>query len=107
MKRLTALASALVLALSGTISGCATQPSCNKPECAKDAAITADVQARFADYPALQAPNNVRVRTVDRVVYLSGVVDTEFERRLAESVAEKAEGIARVVNTIGVQNVSR
>ena len=106
MKRLIALAPALVLALS-MLAGCATQPSCNKPECAKDATITADVRERFADYPALQPPNNVRVRTIDGVVYLSGVVDTEFERRLAESVAEKAVGPGKVVNTLGVNNTSR
>jgi osmotically-inducible protein OsmY len=106
MKRLIALAPALVLALS-MLAGCATQPSCSKPECAKDATITADVQARFADYPVLQPPNNVRVRTVDGVVYLSGVVDTEFERRLAESVAAQAAGSPRIVNTISVNNISR
>ena len=107
MKRLMSRGPALVLVLSGTLAGCATQPACTKPECANDAKITADVRERFADYPALQAPNNVRVRTVDGVVYLSGIVDTEFERQLAESVAEKAAGMHRVINTIGVNNTSR
>jgi osmotically-inducible protein OsmY len=107
MKSILALASTLALALSGPLAGCAGQPACTKPECAKDAAITADVRARFKDYPALQPPNQLSVQTVDKVVYLSGVVDTEFERRLAESVAEQADGVTHVVNNLGVSNNSR
>jgi osmotically-inducible protein OsmY len=50
----------------------------------------------------LEPPNLLTVRTLDHVVYLSGVVDTDFERQMAESVALEAKGVARVVNSIGV-----
>jgi len=105
--RRVALVPALAVILIGAAAGCASQPACTTAECKDDAKITADVRERFKDYPALQPPNQVSVRTVNRVVYLSGVVDTEFERQLAESVAERADGASRVVNTLGVNNNSR
>ena len=50
--------------------------------CPGDAMITAKVQTRLQNYPALQPPNAVRVQTLDRVVYLYGLVDTDLERYL-------------------------
>jgi len=38
------------------------------------------------------------------VVYLNGIVDTDLEREMAESVAAGAGGVARVVNSIGLNN---
>jgi osmotically-inducible protein OsmY len=42
------------------------------------------------------------VQTLDHVVYLSGVVDTDLERQMAESVAREAPGVAKVINSIGL-----
>jgi osmotically-inducible protein OsmY len=42
------------------------------------------------------------VQTLNHVVYLNGVVDTDLERQMAESVAHEAEGVAKVVNSIGL-----
>jgi osmotically-inducible protein OsmY len=42
------------------------------------------------------------VQTLDHVVYLNGLVDTDLERQLAESVAAGAKGVTRVVNSIGL-----
>jgi osmotically-inducible protein OsmY len=39
---------------------------------------------------------------LDHVVYLSGLVDTDLERQMAESVAQEAKGVAKVVNSIGL-----
>ena len=55
------------------------------------------------NYPSLQAPNSVRVQTIDHVVYLYGQVDTELQRLMAQDVAQAVPGVRRVVNSIGLE----
>jgi osmotically-inducible protein OsmY len=95
-----ALAAALIL--SGSVEGCAAFDKCGFGGCPGDAKITADVQWLFEQHPALEPPNLLSVQTLDRVVYLNGLVDTDLERQLAESVAHEAPGVAKVVNSIGI-----
>jgi osmotically-inducible protein OsmY len=106
---------ALLVVLSGlgsivlTLSGCATFATfhkCGLTGCPADAAITADVTAQFARYPPLTV-NSVRIQTLDRVVYLTGLVDTDVERLLAVSIASDVSGVTRVVDSISVNNVGR
>jgi hyperosmotically inducible periplasmic protein len=102
----------LVLCVSSSLlngfllSGCAAFGKCSTDSCAADAAITANVTARLAHYPALGA-NSVRIQTLNQVVYLTGVVDTDVERFLAVSVADEVDGVKRVVDSISVDNVPR
>ena len=96
----------LVLLLA-CLTGCTTYRHCGLRGCPGDDAITARVAAQLQHYPALQAPNSVRVQTLDHVVYLYGLVDTDLERQLAESVAVEAAGGARVVDSIAVNNLGR
>jgi osmotically-inducible protein OsmY len=98
--QLTALAFALLLA--GALPGCAVYSKCGFRGCPGDAEITAQVRAMFGRYPALEPPNQVGVQTLDHVVYLSGVVNTDLERQMAESAAREVEGVKRVVNSIGL-----
>ena len=98
-------ASTLTLILTGVLPGCATYRSCGFRGCPGDAEITSQVQTQLEQYPALQAPNLIRARSLDHVVYLYGQVDTDLERQLAESVARKAAGGARVLDSIAVSNV--
>ena len=91
---------------TATLAGCATYRKCGLRGCPGDADITAKLQAQLDKHPALEAPNSVRARAVDHVVYLSGQVDTDLERELAESVAVEATGGARIVDSIAVSNVS-
>jgi osmotically-inducible protein OsmY len=98
---------AFALALLGALSGCATYRKCGLSGCPGDAPITTKVQAQLDQYPVLQAPNSVRVQTLDRVVYLYGQVDTDLERELAESVAIDAAGGVRVVDSIAVSNIGK
>ena len=58
-------------------------------------------------YPALQAPNLIRVQTTDHVVYLYGEVNTELERSTAESVARAVPGVTRVVDSISFDYAGR
>jgi osmotically-inducible protein OsmY len=89
--------------LSGVLPGCATtNPKCGADGCQGDAQITADVQALFDTYPALEPPNILTVQTADRIVFLNGLVATDLERDIAETVALRASGVAMVVNGIAV-----
>lgn len=92
---------ALILAVGG-LAGCATFTKCGWSGCPGDAQITANVQALLDRDPTLGPPNEVYVQTLDRVVYLNGVVDTPLEQRQAESVAREGAGATRVVNNIGL-----
>jgi len=96
---LCALAFALILAC---VSGCAAYQKCGFTGCPGDAEISAQVRALFERHPELEPPNLLDVQTVDHVVYLYGVVDTDFERLMAESVALQAPGVTKVVNSIGI-----
>jgi osmotically-inducible protein OsmY len=90
--------------------GCAvykTYEKCGFEGCPDDQRITRDVQALFRQHPALEPPNLIDVQTLDHVVYLNGLVNTDLERQLAESVAAGARGVARVVNSIGMSGGAR
>jgi osmotically-inducible protein OsmY len=97
----------LVLILVGALSGCATYRKCGLGGCPGDAQITAAVTELFHQYPELEPPNLIYVQTLDRVVYLTGQVNTEPERALAKSVALRATGVRRVVNSINLSYQGR
>jgi osmotically-inducible protein OsmY len=98
--RLYALAFTLVL--TGALPGCAAYKKCGFAGCPGDAEITAEVRALFDQHPVLKPPNLLEVQTLDHVVYLNGLVDTDTQRLMAESVAHQAKGVAKVVNSIGL-----
>jgi osmotically-inducible protein OsmY len=93
---------AFTIVLTGALSGCAVYRKCGFGGCPGDAEITVQVRALFDQHPALEPPNLLEVQTLDHVVYLTGVVDTDMERQMAESVAHEAKGVAKVVNSIGL-----
>jgi len=98
---------AMAIVWLAILPGCAayeTYEKCGFAGCPDDRRITQDVQALFNEHPALEPPNLIEVRTLDHVVYLSGLVDTDLERQMAETVAAGAQGVARVVNSIGLNN---
>jgi osmotically-inducible protein OsmY len=64
-------------------AGCASYRKCGLEGCPGDQQISADVNARFDRYPELQPPNIIRVQTLDRVVYLTGQVNTGLTRQFA------------------------
>jgi osmotically-inducible protein OsmY len=89
--------------LVSALTGCATYMRCGLAGCPGDAKITHNVQTLMAQYPALEAPNLIRVQTTDHVVYLYGEVNTELERSTAESVARAVPGVTRVVDSISFE----
>ena len=90
--------SALILA--GSPGACAVYRKCGFTGCPGDVQITAAVTARFNHYPVLEPPNLIYVQTLNRVVYLTGQVNTEAERDLAQTVALQVPGVKRVSNSI-------
>jgi len=93
------LAAAIVLA--APLGGCAAT-KCTTTSCEADGKITANVKALIAQHRDLGPPNTVHVDTRDGVVYLSGQVATDLQRRSAESVARQAAGVTTVINNIAL-----
>jgi osmotically-inducible protein OsmY len=90
--------------LLAALAGCADYAAYRKcgSACPGDEQIGAGVSARLAEHRELAAPNQVYVRTLDRVVYLNGQVATGLQREIAESVARGAPGVQRVVDNISI-----
>jgi osmotically-inducible protein OsmY len=86
------------------LGGCASIRHCGLEGCPQDREITARVRVLLDQHEALEAPNRVSVQTIDRVVYLTGLVETPYQKRLASSVAAQAAGVTRIVNSIGLEN---
>jgi hyperosmotically inducible protein len=87
------------LVLSGLFSGCALDRAlADDPD---DPKITADVEALIRRHPEVE--NTLYVSTYNHVVYLSGVVASGLESEEAEAVARQVPGVARVVNTVAVE----
>lgn len=100
--RRSSLLCAAFLVLAGALSACAAYKKCGLGGCPGDAEITAHVEALLNQHPALASPNQIKVQTLDHVVYLGGLVDTDLQRQMAESLARQAPGITTVVNSIGL-----
>jgi osmotically-inducible protein OsmY len=105
IRQLHALAVAVMV--TGVLSSCAVYRKCGFAGCLGDANMTRDVQALMSQYPALQAPNSIRVQTMNHVVYLYGEVNTGLERSTAESVAYAVPGVTRVVDSIALSYAGR
>ena len=88
-------------------SGCAVYEKCGFGGCPGDAEITGEVRARFEQHPSIGPPNLLGIQTLDKVVYLTGIFDTDYQRKLATSVAAETPGVVKVVNSIGLTGGSR
>lgn len=84
--------------------GCAAYRKCGFDGCPGDARITIEVRALLNQHADLEGANSVRVQTLDREVYLSGLVDTPYQRQMAQMIAQQAPGVVQVVNMIAVNN---
>jgi osmotically-inducible protein OsmY len=98
---------AFVLTLSGALCGCAEYEKCGFDGCPGDAKLAASVRAAFVQHAELEPPSLITVQSVDGVVYLYGLVDTDLQRQMAEVVAHQTPGVAKVINSIGLSGNSR
>lgn len=98
---------ALAACLAWALAGCAPYEKCGFAGCPGDAQISAAVRALFIQHPELGPPALLSVKTLDGVVYLYGVVNTDLVREQAESIALQAPGVKKVVNSLGLTNADR
>ncbi len=69
-----------------TLMGCASLAPCGIKGCPDDRRITAEVRALLEEHPTASSPRIVvTVQTLDRVVYLNGLVDTPYRERVGRS----------------------
>jgi osmotically-inducible protein OsmY len=88
--------------LIGLTSGCAVSGTRGSSSSPADDGISAQVRAQLSQYPTLQSSNSLRVQTYGHIVYLTGQVESDEQRELAESVTAEVAGVARVVDTISL-----
>jgi osmotically-inducible protein OsmY len=100
-------AAAIGFILTAALSACAVYEKCGFSGCPGDAQVTADVRALLDQHPGAASPGAVSVQTLDAVVYLYGVVDTDLMRQEADEIALQAPHVKKVVNSIGVLNAGK
>ena len=89
----------------GLLSGCATfreGQKCGIADCSADARTTAAVESSLDQHPELGPSGQLRVATLNHVVYLYGSVANDLQLAVARSVASKASGDAKIVSSIAV-----
>ncbi len=97
---------ALVVTVCGALSACSVVDfleECRSSDCAGDAKIQAAVQKEIDAHPNLKS-DPLYIQTIDHVVYLNGLVDTEFERQQLISLAQKVPGVKEVIDKLGIQD---
>lgn len=84
------------------LCGCAGLTGTITPEPRDDAIIATKIKAALIDDPALDAAA-IHVESDAGAVTLSGFVETEAQRRLAETLARSVDGVKQVSNQIEVK----
>jgi osmotically-inducible protein OsmY len=70
---------------------------------ALDAKITTSVKAHLAKNDSLKTLTQISVKTVDKTVFLTGVVPSDAEKKLAEEITSHVEHVQKVVNNLEVR----
>jgi osmotically-inducible protein OsmY len=95
---------ALAMVIVEALFGCALDRPAATGARQEDASIAANVKAVLDQHPDLGPPNLIYVDVRDHVVYLSGLVNTGLTVANAEALARQVPGVARVVDSMGVEN---
>ncbi|MDP1767206.1 MAG: BON domain-containing protein [Nitrospirota bacterium] len=93
----------MVLAVFSLVTiGCQSNPQ-TTGHYIDDAGITTAVKAHLATDGPLKTMTQISVKTVENIVYLTGVAATPHDKNRAEEIARQVEGVQSVVNNITVQ----
>jgi hyperosmotically inducible periplasmic protein len=93
------------LAVSFVLSGCQALTGRTAGRNLDDLTITTSVKARLvAD--KISNFTRIDVDTVNAVVSLTGLVESEEEKRRAEDIASLVDGVEKIINNLQVQNQS-
>jgi hyperosmotically inducible periplasmic protein len=103
MRRIKKIGAALVA--SFVLSGCQALTGRTAGRNLDDLTITTSVKARLvAD--KISNLTRIDVDTVNAVVSLTGLVESEEEKRRAEDIASLVDGVEKIINNLQVQNQS-
>jgi osmotically-inducible protein OsmY len=102
MKGTRSIFSVGTLILVAAMSGCATNKVCPGSGCTSDEDTTAAVNTAISAHADLGPPNQIQASTINHVVYLTGIVDTGYQRSVAGSLAARTDGVTKVVNSISL-----
>ena len=92
----------VLLVVLFTLTGCQALTGRTAGRNIDDLTITASVKARLvADN--LSNFTRIDVDTVNGVVSLTGLVESEFEKRRAEDIASLVDGVEKIVNDLQVK----
>ena len=100
-------AAALAILWGAALSGCAVFQKCSPENCAGDARINAEVNDMLAEHTEFGPPGTIRVQTINGVVYLNGLVNSDMERQSAESLVLRIPNVKDVVNSLAPRANSR
>ncbi len=93
---------AVLLVVLFALAGCQAMTGRTAGRNIDDLTITASVKARLvAD--KMSNFTRIDVDTVNAVVSLTGLIESEFEKRRAEDIASLVDGVEKVVNDLQVQ----
>jgi osmotically-inducible protein OsmY len=84
------------------LAGCAVYHKCGLEGCPEDAQITAKIEALLYANKAI-AVWDIQVQTLNRTVYLYGLVDTNVQRSFIEDTARETAGVENVVDSIAIR----
>jgi osmotically-inducible protein OsmY len=93
--------------LAASLSGCVGFGKCDPESCTGDKKITADVNELIKEHRELGAPAAFHVQTINGIVYLNGIVETDLERRSFESLVLQLPNVKDVVNSLDTRNSGR
>src|ERR1700721_2699695 len=96
-------AAALIICLTGALTGCAAFGKCGRAQCTEDAKISDEVRALLAQSPAFGS-NQITVQTIHGVVYLRGLVSTPALIGEAGSMVGQVSGVTDVRNLLDIEN---
>ena len=101
MTRIPHILMALGVSIFLTI-GCHTNPQ-TTGHYIDDTAITTSVKTHLATDGPLKTMTQISVKTVENIVYLTGVASTIQAKNRAEEIMRQVDGILTVENNITVQ----
>jgi osmotically-inducible protein OsmY len=107
MNNVKTLPAALVLILAAALSGCAALGKCSPENCANDVKITADVADMLGAHSEFGPPGTIQVQTINGVVYLNGLVNSDMERQNAETLVLRLPNVKDVVNSLSSRSNAR
>jgi len=97
------ISAALALALSLSLGGCTSMTGQTAGQYVDDSTITASVKAKLVGDKTANL-TRIDVDTTNRVVSLTGIVESPAQKTHAEQLAMQVSGVQKVQNNLQIQN---